>query len=202
MMKCNSSEHAIAAWTDGSLDNDSLAELHTHILSCQTCSEKYSDLLPLLERDMEIIQRTSGAFIDDVMAALPDNSRRSATKKRFLPIPHPYLIAAASAIFMVGLGLGVFFARFDDKTVTIRFVLSHPHASSVHLAGNFNRWNDKDYAMKRIDKTDTWEIEVPLEKGKVYVYNFVIDENTWIADPEIPVKIDDGFGGSGSLLRL
>ena len=201
-MKCESCETAVLAWTEGMLDDKSLEEFHSHILSCPDCLKKYSDVLPLLERDIGIIRRTSKDFTETVMASLPKSPKRSMWAISASSTIRPYLLVAAAAIFMVGIGLGAFFARFENNTVAVRFILSHPNASSVHLAGTFNRWNDKDYAMKRIGSTNTWEIKIPLEKGKVYVYNFVIDESIWIADPEIPVKTDDGFGGSGSLLRL
>jgi 1,4-alpha-glucan branching enzyme len=70
------------------------------------------------------------------------------------------------------------------------------------LAGNFNRWNNKTYELRRVGSGDTWEIELRLAKGTFYVYNYIIDGETWVADPEVPLKIEDGFGGSSSLLRL
>ena len=72
----------------------------------------------------------------------------------------------------------------------------------MHLAGNFNDWNDETYALKRIGSSDTWEISLRLPKGNFYVYNFVLDGEQWVVDPNSPLTVDDGFGSASSLLRL
>jgi 1,4-alpha-glucan branching enzyme len=114
----------------------------------------------------------------------------------------PIFGLAAAALFVLGLSLGIFFTKLNSDRVTIRFEISAPAADSVHLAGSFNDWNAKTYALKRIGSSDTWEISLRLPKGNFYVYNFVLDGKEWIVDPNSPLKVDDGFGGASSLLRL
>lgn len=136
---------------------------------------------------------------DDVMAAIAvaDSAPRLRHRR-----PLGMMAAAAAAIFVLGLGLGVLFGPRNSDTVTVRFVLSAPQAASVHLAGDFNDWNGEGYELRRSAPGSTWEISVPLKKNRVYTYNFILDGETWIDDPAVSTKIDDGFGGSSSLLRL
>jgi hypothetical protein len=104
------------------------------------------------------------------------------------------LVAALSSIITLSL-------IRSGTTVDVRFVLEAPHATSVWLAADFNEWSPDGYSMTK--STDgTWEITVPLRKGKAYAYNFIIDGEHWVADPSSPARLDDGFGGSSSSLSL
>jgi len=85
--------------------------------------------------------------------------------------------------------------------VDVRFVLVAPEASSVWLAADFNQWAADGYALSR-NSDGSWEITVPLRKGRAYAYNFVIDGERWVVDPSSPSRLDDGFGGSSSSLTL
>lgn len=86
-------------------------------------------------------------------------------------------------------------------TIMVTFVLEAPDATSVSLAGTFNGWDTTTYQFTRVS-ANTWSVKIPLRKGREYLYNFVIDEERWIPDPASPLKVDDGFGGESSLLRL
>jgi hypothetical protein len=102
------------------------------------------------------------------------------------------LVAALSSIITLGL-------IRSSTTVDVRFVLEAPEATSVWLAADFNEWSPDGYTMKKTGD-GTWEITVPLRKGKAYAYNFIIDGEHWVADPSSPARLDDGFGGSRSSL--
>ena len=104
------------------------------------------------------------------------------------------IVAALSSFITLGL-------IRSSTTVDVRFVLVAPEATSVWLAADFNEWSPDGYSMHKT--TDgTWEITVPLRKGKAYAYNFIIDGEQWVADPSSPARLDDGFGGSSSSLSL
>lgn len=204
MMNCENAKSFVDAWEEGKTTPGDLEKFQEHLEACRDCSDDFAGLLSFIERDCEAAM-TSGAapasipapagLADDVLAAIGSHRRRVI---QFSPL----IAAAAAAIFVVGLGLGVFFSRQGGDMVTVRFELDAPQASSVYLAGDFNGWGSKGYELRRVGPEGKWEITIPLERGKVYVYNFVIDDTTWIPDPEVPARIDDGFGGSGSLLRL
>jgi len=207
MMKCENVHSVVEAWEEGMMAPGDMEIFRTHLETCGDCRRRYGALLPLMERDFPAeIDKTAGrgslapmpspaGLADDVMTAI---GRRNHHRLVLSPI----LAAAAAAIFVVGLGLGLFFAKRNSDMIKVTFSLDAPQASSVYLAGDFNAWSGKGYELRKAGTDGTWQIMIPLEKGKVYVYNFVVDGSTWIADPAVPARIDDGFGGSGSLLRL
>jgi hypothetical protein len=228
MMDCNDARAFVDSWEQGDEALSGLDEFRAHLDGCRDCSRRFGVLLPLMERDVVERGETTGAaqtlqtakaaergraesfarrdsaaralvdpdgFADDVMKAI---GRR---QKRVLALS-PFAAAAAAAIFALGIGLGIWFGSRNNDMVTVRFALDAPQASSVQLAGDFTSWNAKGYELSRSGPGSTWVISVPLKKGRVYVYNFIVDGTTWIPDPRVPVKVDDGFGGSSSLLRL
>jgi hypothetical protein len=207
MMKCENVHSVVEAWEEGTMTPGDMEFFRTHLETCGDCRRRFGALLPLMGREFPAgMDKTAGLGIlapmplpaglaDDVMAAI---GRRNHHRFVFSPM----LAAAAAAIFVVGLGLGLFFAKQNSDVIKVTFSLDAPQASSVYLAGDFNAWSGKGYELRKAGADGTWEIMVPLEKGKVYVYNFVVDGTIWIADPAVPATIDDGFGGSGSLLRL
>jgi hypothetical protein len=206
MMKCEEARSVISSWVEGDLDDRRYREFKAHIGTCQECAFKFQSLTLLMEKDLgkkrAYQAEDTEEFTEAVMASLPD-SKKSGSVIRFRnAFPSPVLAAAAAAIFVLGLGFGIFFTKLNTNRTTIRFTIAAPDAQSVHLAGNFNRWNNKTYELRRVDSGGTWEIELRLAKGSFYVYNYIIDGETWVADPEVPLKIEDGFGGSSSLLRL
>lgn len=202
MMNCDDTRACVDEWEAGTPPSRSPEELKAHLASCADCGERYGAFLPLMERDCgKLLGAAPCAQLGDAVMASLDAPRR-----RLLPFSSatrlPALAAAAAAIFVLGLSLGIYFARLGSDTVTVSFALQAPQASTVSLAGDFNGWSGEGYQLRRVGRSGTWEIKVPLKRGKAYVYNFVIDGKIWIADPSVPAKIDDGFGGSGSLLRL
>ncbi len=109
---------------------------------------------------------------------------------------------AAAAVFVAALSSIVTLGLIRSSAmVDVRFVLEAPEATSVWLAADFNEWSPAGFLMKKMPE-GTWEITVPLRKGKAYAYNFIIDGSHWVADPLSPSRLDDGFGGSSSSLSL
>ncbi len=225
MMNCDDAQAIVSSWIKGDLDDASLQELKAHMDGCQDCALRYRSLVLLMERDLGMRSKdreeAMGTFANSVMAALPDRVATRRRRSKFLPFPitgsstagshaassrhpifSPIVGLAAVALFIIGAGLGIFYTKLNTSHITIRFEISVPAVTSVHLAGNFNDWNDETYALKRIGSSDTWEISLRLPKGNFYVYNFVLDGEQWIADPKSPLTVDDGFGGVSSLLRL
>lgn len=111
-----------------------------------------------------------------------------------------YVLAAAVALAAVSSLLTLALAG-GRQTIEVRFVLSAPDAASVALAADFNGWSVDSHELAR-RPDGTWEIVVPLRKGKAYLYSFVVDGERWIPDPRSSVILDDGFGGSSSSISL
>jgi len=69
---------------------------------------------------------------------------------------------------------------------------------SVALAGEFNAWSTSaDPLAKQTD--GSWKLVKKLEPGR-YAYKFVIDGTNWKPDPKATDKVDDGFGGTNSVV--
>lgn len=77
----------------------------------------------------------------------------------------------------------------------------HGSATSAWLTGSFNSWagNPSAGAVELALQPDTsWTGTHPFAAG-TYQYKFIVDGTQWIADPDNPNSIDDGFGGKNSL---
>ena len=71
-------------------------------------------------------------------------------------------------------------------------------AERVSLVGDFNGWDPTATPMRR-DATGRWIASVPLGLGS-YTYAFVVNDSTWIADPNAPRAPRSEFGSAGSVL--
>ncbi len=91
----------------------------------------------------------------------------------------------------------------------ILFQFASPSARVVQVAGSWpeNDWlrgqgQTANYDLGRMSDEDgdgVWKIVVELAPGR-YQYKFRVDETNWKEDPNNPQRVDDGFGGSNSLL--
>ena len=86
--------------------------------------------------------------------------------------------------------------------IDVHFHLVAPEAEHVVLVGDFTGWEASQLHLEDPDGDGIWETWVTLRRNSVYEYNFVIDGEVWISDPNASIQVDDGFGGESSLLRL
>lgn len=101
--------------------------------------------------------------------------------RREAPAPAPAALAARTA-----------------DTVYVRFELVAPAARQVALAGSFNGWGDRAIALSKA-ATGVWSVTVALPVGE-HRYDFVVDGTHWVADPTAHAQVDDGFGGTNSVI--
>ena len=74
-------------------------------------------------------------------------------------------------------------------------------ADRVNLAGSFNGWSTDETPMKDEDGDNTWEVSLDLLDGE-YQYKFVVNGDTWLADPNNPKTAPDGYGGQNSVITV
>jgi hypothetical protein len=76
---------------------------------------------------------------------------------------------------------------------------------TVHVAGTMNGWPGTvaagGWPLTFEAASGAFRLRRSLAIGS-YQYKFVIDEKDWIADPENPSSVPDGFGGKNSLLAV
>lgn len=72
------------------------------------------------------------------------------------------------------------------------------NAKRVYLAGNFNRWKEKDLLMQRTD--NGWTLPVYLPEG-TYTYRFIVD-GKWIVDPGNTDRLPNEYDDYNSVIRI
>ncbi len=169
---------------------------------------RISPLLPLMRRDAGAaieIEVPAPELEGRVLERLPRRSGYEEEPEGRSTWAPRWLLQAAAAVVLVGLGLviGLSIATRSQgapNTVVVRFELADPQARSVAVVGDFNDWQPQSLEMHKVK--GVWELSVPLRRGDVYTYNFLIDGRTWISDPSSLYRIRDGFGGEKSVLQL
>jgi anti-sigma factor RsiW len=86
-------------------------------------------------------------------------------------------------------------------SLLVRFSISAPGASRVHVVGDFNSWSREANPLQDHDRNGVWTISVPLTPGR-YQYKFLVDGERWVVEPDAPAYHPDGFGGRNSLLSI
>ncbi len=104
-------------------------------------------------------------------------------------------------ILLVLLSLPIVWLGAAVKVVSdgVAFTYDAPDAQSVSVAGSFNEWNSSATPMQK-DSDGMWTTTVLLPPGK-HQYKFVVDGN-WFFDPDHSNLMDDGYGGSNSLVEI
>jgi 1,4-alpha-glucan branching enzyme len=73
-------------------------------------------------------------------------------------------------------------------------------ARTVMLVGDFNHWNWETDAMERAGAM-TWQRVVLLVPGQ-YAYQYLVNQEQWMADPDAPETVPNTRGGRSSLIRV
>lgn len=152
----------------------------------------------LFPRDRAAAARSVEAAMAAVAGAKPD-ARPAKTPVRF-----PRWAAALAAAALVAVLSSLITAAIGRRgdTIMVRFVLAAPEARSVSLAADFTAWDVESLPLSKDPRSGEWEVTVPLKRDRAYLYNFVIDGETWVIDPAAPRSLDDGLGGRASYLSL
>jgi hypothetical protein len=146
-------------------------------------------------------------FVRGVMARLeaPAGTTAAPESRTHPAYWQPAFAAAACALFaalgwFAGRSAGVTPQAADSSTVLVRLVVVQPEAQTVQVAGDFNEWNP---ARTPLEPTGSgaWTVTLPLEPGR-YKYKFVVDGQTWMADPFAAEQDDDGFGSQNAVLDV
>ena len=69
----------------------------------------------------------------------------------------------------------------------------------MELAGTFTDWQRKP--MKRIGDSGYWELRLDLHSGE-HRFSYILDGSQQVADPTLPGKEKDDFGGENSILSV
>jgi hypothetical protein len=103
------------------------------------------------------------------------------------------LVMALLLIFLV--------APKQDKVMLTnhRFVLYQPDVSRVEISGSFLDW--EAVPMKKSGTSGYWEVVLQLPAGE-HRLCYILEGSRRIADPTIPIREKDDFGGENSILAV
>ncbi len=80
-----------------------------------------------------------------------------------------------------------------------RFVIYQPKAHQVELAGSFTGW--QRMSMVPIGNSGYWELNYAVPFGE-HRFAYIIDGSRQEADPTMPIREKDDFGGENSILKV
>ncbi len=80
-----------------------------------------------------------------------------------------------------------------------RFVLYLPQARRAQLVGSFTHW--RPVPMRRLDDTGYWVLNMALPAGE-HRYSYLVENGKRIADPTVPARERDDFGGENSIIEV
>jgi hypothetical protein len=206
-MTCSEFRHELSRWLESRWDPDIPGNrsvpktLERHAASCESCSGKLRSAVSLV--GMKEKTPAPPPYLSSKIKSLiaeqdgvPAGRRTGAAIVWGASLAAAMLVAALLLfVFMPGRNGG-------SETINIRFTLAAPEAGSVKVVGDWNGWDPDADLLKDEDGDGVWEAEIELERGNEYRYQFLIDNERWIADPKAPLTIDDGFGGRNSVLNI
>ena len=74
-------------------------------------------------------------------------------------------------------------------------------AETAVLAGDFNQWSTEANPMKKL-KDGSFSVTITLTAGQSYGYRYVLDNTTWVNDPEADRYVANEFGEENSVVEL
>ncbi len=201
-MTCEQWSKEFKRWLDCDWTNGEVTAcppiLRQHAEACSQCGPRLQAALLLVEGKpldrqppLGLAERIAARFV----------SRTPVRTRAWLP----WVGIPAAALLVLALGFVLLFrmpADFSEDTVVVRFRLHAPEAREVSVVGNWNQWDPDAQKLENPDGDEVWEIEIPLKRGEEHQYQFLIDGETWIPDPEAPLQVEDGFGGVNSILQI
>jgi len=85
------------------------------------------------------------------------------------------------------------------QPVPYRFVIYQPDTARAEITGSFTGW--QAVPMKRTGTGGYWEITLDLPEG-IHRFSYILDRNRRTADPTIPTRELDDFGGENSIFEV
>lgn len=109
-------------------------------------------------------------------------------------------LLAAAFVGIVAVSSYLYFDRTPDpQKVFHRFVVYRPEAEQVAVAGSFTRWEPRP--LHRAGSSGYWELTLELPAGE-HRFTYLLDGGKGFADPTLPTREKDDFGGENSVLRV
>lgn len=179
----------------------------THLDSCRACrlftislqsSENPSTLKVAPPADLAAKAARAARSAEELPAEQPPG------KSRIISIPRWARLAAAAILLVAASsGLTLFFTGTGgSETVVVHLHLKAPDAEKVSVVGDWNEWEPNANPLKDGNNDGVWETRIRVPRDGEYQYQFLINGEKWIPDPNAPLQVNDGFGGTNSVLDI
>jgi hypothetical protein len=207
-MNCSKQAEGIGRWLEARWAGEAqepAAALLEHAASCRPCAARLAAARLLADGGALRREAPPGlaARVRQRLARLRGREaqrlvRAPAARLRWAAVPLAAVLAAALTF-----GLMTYFLRpAAEKVVTVRLMLAAPGAGSVSVVGDWNGWEPDRDRLRDPDGDGVWEIRLRLRRGLEARYQFLVDGEQWLADPRSPLQVEDGFGGTSSVLQI
>ncbi len=116
------------------------------------------------------------------------------------------------ALFATGLALGAALllvrpsvnpvsdvATVASPETPYRFVIYRPDAKQAEIVGTFTSW--QPVPLEKLGNSGYWGLTLKLAEGE-YQYSYLVEGGQHIADPTVPERVKDDFGGENSVITI
>jgi 1,4-alpha-glucan branching enzyme len=91
--------------------------------------------------------------------------------------------------------------RGSDKVSVTFSTPADIEASTVHLVGEFNDWDENAHAMKR-RKDGSWAITVRLPQGRAFQFRYLVDRERWMTDEAPDAYANNPYGSDNAVVQV
>lgn len=205
-MNCKDMEQYWGNWLREAEDSPSLPVLSPdqtgHIASCLQCRTKYLALKRLFDLDQPmwtVPSTLAQSILQRIQTSQPEKVKAPIWNTAQIRLV--WAMAAGLIILLSGIWIG---GRWENSNgmVSVRLHFQGAGVQSVSVAGDWNDWNPEAQPMRQIDHSGTWEITIQVKKGVDLRYQFIVNKTNWLPDPLAPIKVQDQYGGTNSILHI
>jgi hypothetical protein len=214
-MNCRTFRRNLKDWMMREWDQETLGrgpeselsdELRDHAEKCEDCRGRLDAALVLLAPG-GLSAEPPRNLTSRVMAKIRHESdhrvERSATSPAARARRRWVSVAAAAVLLVAGsVSLTLGFVDRGASAVVVQLTFEAPRANAVSVVGDWNGWDPTAHSLSDPDADGTWSIELRVEAGKEYQYQFIVDGEKWVPDPNAAIHVSDGFGGTNSILNI
>lgn len=159
-----------------------------------------------IHREVLFHRETRELLLQEKLLRMPVDTARLPARPPVRKIAGPWFrrllrpVAYATAGFAAaGLLLLTILPSTSPPPMVNRFVIYEPAAHRVELAGSFTGW--QRMSLQPVGDSGYWELQLPLPAGE-YRFAYILDGARQIADPTLPGRERDDFGGENSILNV
>ncbi len=184
-------DYLISLYIDNELDLDEKIEF---VETVHGNARFKDETIELLDQE-KTLRADLNVSMPEVHVPVVKKSPASGWLSAFLPPLAGFVTAMRVA--------SVFFLQRPEQPLQVRepyrFVLYNPDAGRTEIVGSFTDWTPVE--MEKIGSSGYWALTLRLSPGE-HRYSYLVGNGQRIADPTVPVREQDDFGGENSIIEV